>query len=122
VHRLGELQAELIRIEGDQAIPMHTHPGVDSIDLIIAGDIDLIVGGRCIAEGHSRERRAALLKSFGIRIAQDAPHAGRTSIDGILYVSCQRWRTTPSHIPLSWVGAPCTDAHQRLLDAFAKVA
>lgn len=109
VHRLGNLQAEVVVMRPGAVIPAHTHPGVDSIELLVAGNIALQVGPLRIA----RERP---LRRIGVRIPQDAPHGGVASQEGVTFVSCQRWDSgVPSHIGLAWRGVPCSDVHQRLL-------
>lgn len=116
-HRTGRFQAELLYIRPNETLPLHVHPGVDSIDLGLDGDALIQISGKTIAEGYSPERRLALLRSTGLRIAQDAPHGGYVGPHGFLFFSCQRWAGEPSHIGLAWAGAPCSDAHARLLEA-----
>lgn len=122
VHRTGALQAELIHIRPNERIPPHLHPDVDSVDLLVSGDIDLVIAGKRIAEGYGSERREAFLKRAGIRIAANAPHGGTTGPQGVVFVSCQRWAIPPSHIALAWAGAPCTPGHARMLDALKGIA
>jgi hypothetical protein len=119
VHRLGNLQAEVIRIDAATFIPSHVHPGVDSIDLLVAGDIDLVVSGKRIAEGYSKGRREAFLKRAGIRIAQDAPHGGSSGEEPVVFVSVQRWAMAPTHIGYSWKGTASSPTHERILDELA---
>lgn len=122
VHRMGALQAELIHIHPNQTIPLHAHPSVDSVDLIVSGDIDLVISGKRIAEGYAKDRRTSFLRRAGLRIAANAPHGGSTGHDGVVFVSCQRWAIPPAHIALAWGGPPCTDAHARMLDSLAGIA
>lgn len=122
VHRAGQMQAEVIRIGPNERIPPHLHPHVDSIDLLVTGDIDLVISGKRVAEGYSSERRAAFLKRAGLRIAANAPHGGATLGEGVLYISCQRWAIPQSHIALAWAGAPCSESHARMLTTFDRIA
>lgn len=121
VHRAGPLQAELIRIYPNERIPLHVHPHVDSIDLIVSGDIDLVISGKRIAEGYAKERRSAFLARAGLRIAANAPHGGSTGEEGVVFISCQRWGVPQTHIALAWAGPPCTEEHARILDALGRV-
>lgn len=117
LHRLGNLQAELVQIRPHQRIPMHVHPLVSSVDLLVAGDVELNVGGKRIAHGYDAARRAAFMKRAAIRIEANAVHGGATGSEGVTFLSCQRWATLPHHIALSWAGAPCNPVHERLLEA-----
>jgi hypothetical protein len=121
VNRTGNLQAELIRINPCEVIPQHIHPHVDSVDLIIAGDIDLVISGKRIAEGYSKDRRSSFLKRAGLRIAANAPHGGSTGPDGVLFISCQKWDVPPSHIALAWAGPSCTAEHARMLETLGRI-
>jgi hypothetical protein len=117
LHRAGNMQAELVRIQPNQTIPLHVHPSVSSIDLLVSGDVDLMVRGKRIAHGYSSARRTAFMKRAAIRIENTSVHGGVVGSDGVAFVSCQRWASPPGHIALSWAGPPCTDTHAQLLDA-----
>lgn len=117
LHRAGSFQAELVHIQPDQRIPPHVHPHVSSIDLLVSGDVDLVVNGARIAHGYAAERRMSFMKRAAIRIAANVVHGGVTAGEGVTFLSCQRWAVPPHHIALSWAGAPCTKVHEELLDA-----
>lgn len=117
LNRVGNLQAELVHIQPNQRIPLHVHPLVSSIDLLVAGDVALMVRGKSIAHGYSAERRAAFMKRAAIRIENNAVHGGVTGPEGVLFLSCQRWGVPPHHIALSWAGPPCTETHEAMLEA-----
>src|SRR5690349_7725871 len=40
-HRIGNFQAEVVKMHPDAPVPMHIHPNVDSIDLLVSGYLDL---------------------------------------------------------------------------------
>lgn len=108
LHRLGNLQTEIVTIQPGQLIPLHTHPGVDSVDLLVAGMIDLTVGDLRIPKP---------LKRVGVRIPQDCPHGGEAGAEGVTFLSCQRWAVPPSYIGLAWRGEPCSVLHHRMIGA-----
>lgn len=114
IGRSGRLQAELITIRPCVAVPMHCHPGVESIDMLVAGN----VMGFQIGE----KRIARFVKGIGLRIAADAMHGGVAGAKGVVFLSCQRWNREPDFIARSWVGDPVSDEHERLLEHLKAVA
>ena len=104
VHRSGLFQTELCRIQPGHRIPLHRHPGVDSIDVSIAGRGLFTVGGIEVPS----------IKRYAVRIGQDVWHGGQNGNDLFIFASCQRWNREPSHIVLTWEGPACTPAHERL--------
>jgi hypothetical protein len=120
--RSGNLQAEIIHVPAFEVLPLHSHPNVDSIDLYVAGDVDLTISGVRIAHGYPRARRMRLLRELGLRIARDALHGGQALEQGFTFVSCQRWLVAPAHIGLDWRGPPSTSQHARLLEALGRVS
>jgi hypothetical protein len=116
LHRTGNLQAELVQIQPDQRIPMHVHPHVSSIDLLVAGDVALVVNGKRIAHGYDAQRRSSFMKRAAIRIGANVVHGGTTAKGGVMFLSCQRWAVAPHHIALSWAGSPCTKVHEQILE------
>lgn len=122
LHRSGNLQAELVCIQPGQRIPLHVHPHVSSIDLLVEGDVDLMVAGKRIAHGYDAARRANFMKRAAIRIGANVVHGGSTAGEGVTFLSCQRWAKQPDHIALSWAGPPCTRVHEELLETVGALA
>lgn len=114
LHRTGYMQAELIRIRPGSRIAVHRHPQVDSIDLLVAGNVAAFMIG-----AHQVPR---FIHGIGLRIAESAPHGGEAGPQGLVVLSCQRWAQPPSHITLAWRGSPLNDVHERLLDALEVTA
>lgn len=112
IHRTGKFQAELIKIHPNEKVPLHWHPGVDSIDFFLNGSVDMVVG-------HIRINRCP--KRIGIRIDQHVVHGGVVGPNGLTYISCQKWNSFPSHIAMAWGGEAVTDDHKRILDALESV-
>lgn len=108
LHRTQWMQAELIQIQPGKRILPHAHPGVDSIDLLVSGN----VSGFRIGEYHVKR----FIPALGLRIGQSVTHGGEIGPEGVAFLSCQRWSQPPSHITLAWRGRPINDAHERLLD------
>lgn len=114
VHRAGRLQVELVRIKSNVLIPPHRHPGVDSIDLLVGGN----VVGFDIDEQHFDR----FVKGMGLRIPASARHGGATGRFGVIFLSCQRWDREPDFIAKRWVGDPVNQHHERMLEHFKAVA
>lgn len=116
VHRLGSFQVELLTIGPREHLPLHTHPGVDSIDYLLNGSLMLLLSGQRFAYAARKG------KSYGMRIAEDAPHGGHTGRHGLTFVSIQRWNRKPlPSIALNWRGLLYNDVQRRLIDELASV-
>lgn len=123
VGRASPYQIELVSVLPGTVIPPHRHPDVDSIDILVSGDILIDVDGVTIAADYSSERRAEFLYGKGLRISSDAMHGGIAGNQGAFFLSCQRWKTPPlSSIGLSWVGPRVTTLHDQLLDCLRGAA
>lgn len=114
LHRKGRLQTELVEIKPGAVVPQHCHPGVDSVDFLLRGN----VAGFDIAGRHLKR----FVQGMGLRIAQDAYHGGRAGPEGVAFLSCQRWQEAPTFIAKAWRGEPVNDRHARMLDALEAVA
>lgn len=114
LHRAGLFQTELVRIKPFVCVPMHSHPGVDSVDLLVAGNVWQFRIGT-----HTLKR---FVKGMGLRIASTVPHGGVASEAGVMFLSCQRWAVAPSFIAREWQGEPVNDTHARMIDALEAVA
>lgn len=116
VHRLGSFQVELLTLEPKEHLPLHTHPGVDSIDYLLNGSLMLMLSGQRFAYAARKGQ------GYGMRIAQDAPHGGYSGRHGLTFVSIQRWNRNPlPSIALNWSGSLYNDIQRRLIDDLASV-
>lgn len=115
LHRRDRLQTEIVMIDPGAVIPRHTHPNVDSIDLLVRGNVSAFE-----IDGTTLTR---FVRGMGLRIPAGAPHGGTALAEGIgvWFLSCQRWRVPQKHIALDWAGAPVTSAHGKLLEVFGRV-
>lgn len=113
LNRVGRMQVELVTIKPNVWVPLHSHPGVDSIDLLVAGTVALTVGDLTI-------RRP--LKRLGVRIPQDCMHGGKVGSDGVTFLSCQRWNRQPDFIARSWIGWPVNRTHASIVHHLKAVA
>lgn len=116
-------QVEVVTVAPNTVLPLHRHPDVDSIDIMVEGDILIDVEGVIIAGDYSCERRAAFLNGKGLRIAADALHGGVVGPQGVTFLSCQRWKMLPlPSIGLNWAGPRVTPEHDQQLRCLRGVA
>lgn len=113
LQRSGNMQVEYVGIGPNVVVPPHSHPGVDSIDLLVKGSVSLTVGDLHIPRP---------IKRLGVRIGQNVTHSGVAGADGVRFLSCQRWNRKPDFIARSWIGEPVSDKHARLIDHLQAVA
>lgn len=109
LHRVDNFQTELIVMPPNTLVPSHHHPGVDSVDILLAGSFEeLQVGSFKLTARWSKI-------GFGVRIPALEEHAAIISSSGVKFLSCQRWTSAPSHIGLAWRGRAMTPEHQALV-------
>jgi hypothetical protein len=99
LYREGRYQAEFFLVTESTNFPEHSHPNVDAIEVLIAGDIEFVVRGRSL-------RRPGLLENplkFAIRIGVGAgvSHTAILHGGGGAFLSLQHWR---EGVPMTSVG------------------
>lgn len=107
LYRDGRYQAELFIVTQSGVFPEHAHPNVDSIEVLIAGNIEFIVRGR------TKFRPEVLLKhppKLGTMIGVGAgvSHAAILHEGGGAFISLQRWRDDVpiTSVGIDWDGPP----------------
>lgn len=111
MHRDGRFQTELCMFGPGVDVPEHHHPGVDSIEWLVAGTLRFKVNGEY--PEYARKLRGRVSWRFAaVRINQTDLHTVEIGERGAAFLSIQRWNErAPIHIGDNWVGAPCSSAH-----------
>jgi cytoskeletal protein CcmA (bactofilin family) len=101
IHRDGNFQAELFVINGNIEIPSHGHPDIDSIELYVSGDVDLLVEGKSVMPEGDKH-------GFMVRVFPNQEHSAHVGPDGGCFMSIQHWINgiPPSSVGLNWSGDP----------------
>lgn len=119
LHREGRFQAEqftLLPSAGGSSFPAHSHPHVDSIEFLLAGDIRFVLNGRRVANDDLAAGvapdGASLLCGRRLPIRSQDVHGATVGAAGAVFLSLQRWQAgyPPSSVLIDWIGR----AHEEL--------
>lgn len=107
LYRAGRYQAELFMSTQAGVFPEHSHPNVDSIEVMLAGGIEFTVRGRAafrpeVVKKHSRTQ------GMMIGVAAGVPHGAIVREGGGAFISLQRWRGSlpVTSVGIDWDGPP----------------
>lgn len=109
LYRDGRYQAELFLITESAVFPAHTHPHVDAIEVMIAGNIEFVVRGQSFRQ----DLLAGHPPKFGTKVGVRAgvSHTAILHEGGGAFLSLQRWRegVPMTSVGLDWDGPPHRD-------------
>lgn len=87
-------QVQLFICPPNIEIPEHTHPGVDSYEVYVSGQVDFTVDGQSIRDKSEitfDEIGQPALRSHCIRIRPESKHGGKIGAEGGVFMSVQKW-------------------------------
>ena len=114
LHRDGQFQAELYVFPAGRDIPPHDHPNVESIEVQVAGALDLIIEGKPVMAMMPEERRGRAFMNRGYRIPAGAVHSVSVAPCGASFLSVQKWiGREPTSIGDDWRGTVYSPAQAR---------
>lgn len=102
LYREGQFQVELITLRKGCVVPPHSHPNIDTYEVILSGGPDAVASaGR---HRHTSRQVAAIVPIPNGTIHSAAPGG----LEDTAFLSIQLWLNgvTPSFITDDWVGAP----------------
>lgn len=114
LYREGRFQVQLFILPPNTEITNHRHPGIDVIEVGVAGE------GVFRRRGKSRDLSSALTKADGpsavVRLKPEDWHSASIGSGGGAFLSIQEWlNTPPSSVHLDWLGVPLDEDHARSL-------
>lgn len=92
--RQWPFQVQLFICPPNIEIPHHVHPGVDSYEVYVAGQVDFSVEGQSIRDKSEitfDQIGQAALRAHCIRIKPDYSHGGKIGAEGGVFMSVQKW-------------------------------
>ena len=117
-YRKGEYQIQMAVFPPHHIVPEHTHTNIDSIELLIGGQMCLAVDGAWCFTGDSA---FVPVDDYGhgetrykfCRIYPDTPHGGVTGPSGGVMFSIQHWLNghTPHCVSQDYNGVAIDDKH-----------
>ena len=94
-YRKKEFQVQLFIVPGGTLIPEHTHPNVDSFEVLLGGQIEFSHLGKWTAtkEFNRGPTTDGLVENRGVyqRVRPDEVHGAVAGPDGGVFMSVQRW-------------------------------
>ena len=115
IHRVPPFQAELVIVKpGGQGFPEHLHPNVDSVEILLYGDIQFTRNGADdpLCRDWPAFRAAGRLGAIGI--PHTDWHGARVGPGGAAFISCQHWLNgvEPTTVGADWQGDPLSANHE----------
>jgi hypothetical protein len=105
-----QFQVELFMIAGPWIIPEHTHPNVNSYEVLLGGQIRFSCNGNwLIPETYQidvSENGTSPYRGETVRVNHNTPHGGIVGPGGAMFFSVQHWLNDvePHNIALDWNG------------------
>lgn len=105
LYRNGPFQVQLFIAQPFASAPPHTHPNVDSEEVLVQGTGVVLVAGR------------PPTRNIFTPVAPDDVHTAHAYEKGASFLSIQKWLNgvAPTSVERDWRGAPLDDAHARQL-------
>lgn len=109
-YRKGQFQVELLMIAGPWIIPEHTHPNIDSYQILLGGQIRFSRGGEWLTpetyQVDVNKDGTSPYRGQRIRVNHNDPHGGVVGPHGVMYFSVQHWLNgvEPHSVGLDWNG------------------
>jgi len=109
-YRKEQFQVELFMIAGPMIIPEHTHPNVDSYEVLIGGQIRFSHTGKWLIPdtycNDISEDGSSPYRGNKIRVNHNQFHGGIVGEGGAMFFSVQHWLNgvKPHNIGLDWNG------------------
>lgn len=96
VYREGPLQIERIALAPHTVLKTHRHPGVDSYEYHVCGDVEFWLGRRVF-------HQSAMSPFRLVPVSQHAFHSGIVGESGVTFLSIQYWgEIPPSSVQEVW--------------------
>jgi quercetin dioxygenase-like cupin family protein len=119
LHRQGRFQSQLWICDPGSEIPNHGHPNVDSIQVYVAGQLDLSVGGQKVMERDTQTNARGIF----IRIGPGVKHGATIGPEGACFLTFQEWlKGEPESVETDWDGPALSNEHAKFLNDAAVLA
>lgn len=121
LHREAPWQVELFSVAPGRGgfFPEHGHPHVDSIEVLLGGEIAFTRNGRRVSADEEvfgiASDGASPLCGAQIRVRPGVPHGASLGSAGAMFLSIQHWLdgVPPTSVGLDWDGPPHTHVRRR---------
>lgn len=109
-YRNKQFQVELFIVSGPCIIPEHTHPNVDSYEVLLGGQIRFSSEGKwLIPETYQvdvEKNGTSPYRGETVRVNHNTPHGGLVGDGGAMFFSVQHWlnEVDPHSVGFDWNG------------------
>lgn len=122
LYREGRFQVELYITEAGATSPPHTHPGVESAFVYLAGNIQFNLEGRDNPDAsqwqHARADGAHVLFGKTVSSPDGIPHWLKIGPEGGAFLSFEHWKDKdPSSVTVNWDGEYVGQEHIKTVAA-----
>jgi hypothetical protein len=116
-YRNKQFQVELFIVSGPCIIPEHTHPNVDSYEVLLGGQIRFSRDGKwLIPETYQvdvSKNGTSPYRGETVRVSHNTPHGGVVGDGGAMFFSVQHWLNgiEPHSVGFDWSGITSSQSH-----------
>jgi len=105
LYRNGQFQVQMFIGEPLSSAPKHSHPNIDSVEVVLSGELILDEAGTAIKPGDV------------VPVAPGEFHVARAPKEGVCFLSIQKWLNgvNPTSVVDDWDGKPIDDNHAEAL-------
>ena len=92
-----DIQVQLFSVPPNYIIPEHTHPNVDSYELLVGGDIRFSKGGKWVTDKDVLPAASSGIEGLHpsrgtlVRVHPETSHGGAFGKSGGVFMSIQQW-------------------------------
>lgn len=117
--RKKDIQVQLFSVPPNYIIPEHTHPNVDSYELLVGGDIRFSKGGKWVTDKDVLPAASSGIEGLHpsrgtlVRVHPETSHGGAFGKSGGVFMSIQQWINgeEPHCVSADYTGVVMGDHH-----------
>lgn len=122
LYREGQFQAELYIADAGQDTPEHSHPGVKSVIMYLAGEGNTTLNGKAVADPRpffnaTNADGTSVLFRKKLFVDPNSTHGLMTYSNGFAFLSIEQWPDgiAPSSVTLHWKGETTGSVHDETI-------
>jgi len=123
LYREGQYQVELYIIDSNSITPEHSHPGVESIIMFLAGECNTTINGNLLYDASPyfnliNNDGTSVMFKYRARLNPKDTHGLKVYDAGTAFLSIEKWpdEMVPSSVALHWEGETVGNTHNKILE------
>lgn len=91
LYREDNFQVQLFIFEPNAVVESHTHPNVDTYQIMLCGSLKFFLDGRNVNVPKLPDARSIMDERYHLRLPNNSIHGGVVGPNGASYLSIQHW-------------------------------